>query len=145
MSVSIAATLDDLAGLDVIHGSELVARLRELESDIEDLEQDADGNDRQGELTQREKDELHELREELDKIEGLIQEIEGYSGDRIGDVALYADHYFPEHAKQYADDVHDLERQTRWPFNHIDWRAAADDLKADYTSIEIGSTEYWYR
>jgi hypothetical protein len=40
--------------------------------------------------------------------------------------------YFPEYAQQLADDCGMLPRDQRWPLNHIDWGAAAEELRQDY-------------
>lgn len=32
-----------------------------------------------------------------------------------------------------------------WPYNCIDWREAADQLKDDYSSVEFDGETYWYR
>jgi len=32
-----------------------------------------------------------------------------------------------------------------WPFNYIDWTAAAEELKDNYDCIEVDGIEYWFR
>lgn len=55
----------------------------------------------------------------------------------------FAEHYAEEYAEQFAGDVGVIDPHATWPMNHIDWDAAAEDLKDDYTEMEIlGATFY---
>lgn len=38
-----------------------------------------------------------------------------------------------------------LKGATEWPLRHIDWDAAAEELKQDYTSVEFDGVTYWIR
>ena len=62
-------------------------------------------------------------------------------------VTLIRDNYFVEYAKQYADDVGavDFSATAAWPFDHIDWESAADDLQFDYTALDFDGVTYWAR
>lgn len=82
-------------------------------------------------------------REERAMLRDALDEIgeEASSG-----VTLIADDYFEKYAQEYAEDVFSGDvKIDSWPFNRIDWEAAAEDLKVDYTSIEIDGDTYWYR
>lgn len=57
---------------------------------------------------------------------------------------LILDDYFQAYAQQLADDI-GATREEGWPNNCIDWEQAADQLKRDYTAIEIDGTTYWAR
>lgn len=82
-------------------------------------------------------------RSQLDELEEAYEEITGYSGD--GDSAtLIAEDEFVDHARELADDIHGIS-DLEWPFSHIDWDAAADDLRMDYSEIEIAGIYYLYR
>lgn len=67
---------------------------------------------------------------------------------------------FVEYAQDYADDMgafsvrvtnprtyreenYDLSQQ--WPFNHIDWKEAADELAVDWYEVEYKGTTYLAR
>lgn len=55
----------------------------------------------------------------------------------------FAEHYAEQYAREFASDVAGMDRSEPWPFNHIDWSAAAEALKTDYTEVEIlGATFY---
>lgn len=56
---------------------------------------------------------------------------------------LIAETYFETYAEELAEDVGAITRDANWPNNHIDWEEAADALKQDYTSVEIGAATYY--
>lgn len=58
---------------------------------------------------------------------------------------LIADSYFEEYAEQLADEIGAIDRDAGWPLNFIDWGAAAEALKADYTTIYFDGDEYLIR
>lgn len=55
-----------------------------------------------------------------------------------------SDDHFVEYAKDLASSV-SFNIDYEWPLNHIDWFAAADELKRDYTPFEFRGTTYWAR
>lgn len=59
---------------------------------------------------------------------------------------LIADSHFEDYARGYAEEIGAIENDMKWPANHIDWKAAADELQSDYTSVEFDGEEntYWY-
>lgn len=58
---------------------------------------------------------------------------------------LIRDSYFTEYAKELASDLGAIDEASRWPACHIDWDAAADALKMDYSSVEFSGVTYWGR
>jgi hypothetical protein len=60
-------------------------------------------------------------------------------------VTLVSDDYFEEYAQELAGDIGAIQADAKWPNNHIDWTAAADELKGDYTAIEYNGDTYWGR
>jgi hypothetical protein len=88
---------------------------------------------------------------ELATLEGVLDDLKGYGGDEQwrGDwypVMLIADSYFEDYARELAEDIHGNElRNASWPFDHIDWSAAAEACQQDYTSTDIVGSTYWYR
>jgi hypothetical protein len=90
---------------------------------------------------------------EFQLIKTLLEEVRGEGGDEKwrGDwypLGFIRDSYFTKYAEELAKDVGDVpskEEDIRWPFNCIDWEAAADLLKEDYSSVEIAGVTYWYR
>lgn len=59
------------------------------------------------------------------------------------DEYLISEHYFEHYAFKVAEGMGMVDRRDSWPYNHIDWEAAAEELKQDYTAISIRS-EYYY-
>lgn len=86
---------------------------------------------------------LHTLLEELERS-FPAGEWSDVRTDTACGVQGFAAHYAEEYAEEYAADVTCGWGATpEWPFNHIDWAAAAEDLKEDYTEVEIlGHTFY---
>lgn len=60
------------------------------------------------------------------------------------DATLIHESYFQTYAEQLAEDIGAISRDTKWPLNHIDWEAAAEELKSDYSTVDWnGETYYW--
>lgn len=120
---------------------------RDVEERITELEEARDADLEPGaELTeeQRKAWDTSEEGEELAALLALREEAEGYSDWQHG-ATLIRDSWFIEYAKQYADDIGRVEGAASWPYNHIDWEAAAEDLQQDYTSVEFDGVVYWVR
>ena len=49
------------------------------------------------------------------------------------------------YAMELAEDIGAIDKDASWPNTYIDWDAAADALKQDYTSVDFDGTEYWIR
>jgi len=118
-------------GADIIDSRDVIERIEELES----LEADATDDEPM----------LEEDAEELKRLRALAEDLEGYCSDWRHGETLIADAYFATYAEELASDIGAIDRNARWPLNHIDWNAAADELKQDYTSAEYGQTTYWAR
>ena len=117
---------------DVIDSRDVIERLEELQAEKEDLEN--------GELEAWEK----ENGEELKALEELAADGEGY-GDWDHGETLIRDTYFAEYAEELASDICAIDRNAIWPLNHIDWEAAAEELKTDYICLSFDGIDYWMR
>ncbi len=84
---------------------------------------------------------------ELKALKSLAEQAEGYADDWRHGAALVRESYFKEYAQQFADDIGavDRDRTMNWPYTCIDWDAAADELRMDYTSVEFDGVTYWVR
>jgi predicted nucleic acid-binding Zn-ribbon protein len=80
--------------------------------------------------------------EELAEIESLKDEV---GGEWKHGVQLIPESDFEDYARELAEDIGAIKRDMEWPCNHIDWAAAADSLKMDYTSTTFMGTDYLYR
>lgn len=86
-------------------------------------------------------DDESQLRDQLLRLRDQVNGPEWDSG-----ATLIRDSYFEEYARQYAEDIFSSElRDSQWPFNHIAWDDAADELRIDYTSVDFAGETYWYR
>lgn len=121
---------------DVVDSRDLVKRLAELQ------ELDEPGDDLAAEIDQ-------DLREERRILDKLIQEIRDYAGDQPEDgVTLVRESHFEEYARELHEDTTDLDVAkitSEWPYRHIDWEAAAQELLQDYTSIDWDGVTYYIR
>jgi hypothetical protein len=68
-----------------------------------------------------------------------------HSGDWQYGATLIHDNYFKTYAEQLADDIGAVNSEASWPLTHIDWSAAAEDLKQDYFSVDFDGQTYWIR
>lgn len=81
----------------------------------------------------------------LEKLEKLAEEGEGNASDWTDGATLIADDYFETYAQELAEDIGAIGKDLKWPACHIDWKAAAEALQQDYSSITYGETTYWVR
>lgn len=109
---------------DVLDTRTIMERISYLEIDEDSLDED-------------EQQELADLRQTEEDYSGS----EGWN-DGAG---LIRESYFREYAEELADDIGAIDRNARWPLDCIDWDKAADELKQDYTPLDVRGTEYWTR
>lgn len=91
------------------------------------------------------RDEVEEMEGELAPIKSMADEAEGYAPDWNYGEALIRDSYFEDYARDLACDIGAVDVNADWPACHIDWEAAADALKMDYTCIDFDGEDYWIR
>ena len=87
--------------------------------------------------------------EEAQKINAILDDLCGYGGnvDWRGDwypITLIRDSYFVEAMQELMQDIGDLPRNIP-DYLAIDWEKTANNLRVDYSNIEIDGTDYWYR
>lgn len=118
---------------DTIDSRDVIARIEELRSDLESAIGDSDH------------DSADEIRDELAPLEKVASDGESLSDWQYG-VTLVRDSYFESYARDLAEDMSgEAIRNASWPFNHIDWDAAAEALKIDYTEIDFDGVAYYAR
>ena len=79
--------------------------------------------------------------EELGELENLESEIPEFMRGE----ALIPEDDFEDYARQLADDIGAIDSDANWPTCHIDWEAAAADLRMDYTEVEYQGETYLAR
>lgn len=110
---------------------------RILISEIREMVADEDSPDHD---LYRELDEYD--RNRVDAIRELLQEIGSYAYDGL---TLIPEDDFEDYAREYAEDVGAFNDDSSWPYTCIDWEAAANELRTDYTCITFDGEDYLYR
>ena len=79
------------------------------------------------------------LEDEIDALQEVVDE-------GIDDTLVHED-YFREYAEELAVDIGAIAHGQRdhWPYTCIDWEQAADELKQDYSVIDIRGGTYYSR
>lgn len=114
---------------DVIDSRDVIAAIDELEQAVADL---APG------------EQLEEsLANDFTAFKALRDEASQYARDWEYGEMLIRDDYFETYAKELAKECYTL--PDTWPHRHIDWAAAAEELKQDYTAVDFGGVTYWVR
>jgi hypothetical protein len=80
-----------------------------------------------------------DLHEEWRKLDDFLSEVGGRADTAI------LDSHFETYAQELADDIGAIDRHAKWPLNHIDWEAAADELRHDYSTAEWDGHTYLYQ
>lgn len=124
---------------DIIDVSDIIERVKELETSIQDYENEDGDLDLHDEHISQ-KDELEELR-------GVLSELAGYGGDEQfeGDwypSTLIHDSYFETAMDELLEDIGDIPRDLPC---YLTITVDYDALQQDYSSVDIGSETYWYR
>lgn len=122
---------------DVIDSRDVIARIAELESERDDVMDDGDHDAIVG-WQQAYGDELDDLR-------AFASEGSDYCEDWEYGEALIRDSYFTTHARELAEDIGAIDSDAKWPATCIDWEAAANDLRSDYTALTFRGVTYWAR
>lgn len=56
-----------------------------------------------------------------------------------------SEYYFEDYARELAEDIGAIHDDAKWPNNFIDWPAAAEALKEDYSVYVFGLDTYYAR
>ena len=83
--------------------------------------------------------------EEYRALKALAEEAEGYASDWTYGAALIRETHFVEYAQELAEDIGTVKSDAEWPLRHIDWDAAAEELKQDYTEVDFDGVTYLVR
>lgn len=77
-------------------------------------------------------------------LKDLADEAGGASDWRSGET-LIRDSYFEDYAREFAEEIGAVNPDGGWPSSYIDWKAAAEALQQDYTSVDFDGVTYWLR
>lgn len=119
---------------DIIDSRDVIARITELEEMRDETPEDFGGAEA----------------EELAALTALAEEAEAHAPDWTYGEILIREDYFTEYAQTFAEDIGALPdgwNEGGWPMAHvtIDWEAAAEDLKMDYTEVDYDGVTYYVR
>jgi len=129
---------------DEISNSDNMIDIRDVIARVEELRENA-SNDHPDML----QDEIDVENKELTTLESLLNDLAGYGGDHQWEgswypVSLIRDSYFVDAMQELVQDIGDLPRDIP-SYLAIDWEKTADNLRADYSSVEFEGITYWYR
>lgn len=128
---------------DIIDSRDIMARIDELQSKRDDLE-DETGTDDEDEK----KAAQQALEEWDDENEEELEMWKAVADSGIADfnygVQLINENYFIRYCQELLQDIGDLPHNLPG-YIVIDWEATADNIKADYTEIDIGGNAYFVR
>lgn len=143
------------SGADILDVRDIIARVEELREERETFSERCDIAEPNTKFWTEAHKDLQVWDEgnegcELKAITELLSDLCGYGGDEQweGDwypVTLIHENYFTQYAQELADDIGAVDRDAKWPNTHIDWEAAAEDLKQDYSTVEFDGNTYYYR
>jgi hypothetical protein len=122
-------TLDDVRSEDHIDSRDLIELRESLASELEYTSVDSSPS----------REELTEAIAAIDKLAESGIEDWPYGAHFIADYA------FEDYARELAEDLGAIDRDASWPLTYIDWPAAADALKMDYTTVDFLGTTYYVR
>ena len=125
---------ESLRGEDYLDSRDLIARADYLRSLKEAHDADPDPSDRE-DLTDDEA-------EELAAIDKLAES--GIEDWQHGAQFIREDK-FEDYARDFAEDIGAIQKDAPWPCGHIDWTAAADELRQGYTSVDFLGEAYLVR
>lgn len=144
-------TKDISNNADVLDSRDVIARIEELqeERDQYPFGEDSDPeNDDPAKLHAEQHKGWAEANPEdaaeLAALESLAAEAEGYADDWKHGATLVRDTYFTDYAMEMLQDIGDLPKNIP-PYVVIDKEATAQNIRADYTSVDFDGVEYWVR
>ena len=126
---------------DAIDVRDIIARVEELEAEAQELNQTENFNL----WSHTRPDDA----EELKTLCAILDELSGNGGDEEwrGDwypVTLISKRTFEDHARELLEDCGTIPKDLPW-YVAIDWETTAQNIQADYTSVEIDGVTFWYR
>lgn len=99
-----------------------------------------DGVGTVNELDDDEYDRLVALRRLEDELGGDLD----YQANMLEPTMIHED-YFRTYAEELANDLGLIDGDADWPLTYLDWDAAADALKVDYTEVTLEGETYYRR
>ena len=118
--------------IDMVQG-----RIDDLDPEDEDYDDELSGLECERDNLQ---DELTGLEEEAEDIFELRDDCNFYARGET----LISEDVWDSYVRQLAEDIEGIDL-SQWPYNRIDWDAAANDLLVDYTTITFRGQDFYVR
>ena len=140
------STIEDLSGDNIFDMRDLIERFEELE---DERENEAQGDDDAADEVCLAAWDATDDGQEYRKLYEFLEDVKGGGGDEQwrGDrypLTFISDSYFTDYCRELVQDIGDLP-STIPGYLVIDWEATANNLRADYSSVELDGATYWYR
>lgn len=78
----------------------------------------------------------------MEKFETACDQLESLANN---EPTMVPESDFKSYAAQLAEELDMIPENATWPNNHIDWEAAANELKQDYSEVTIDGVTYLTR
>jgi len=144
---------EPVPGDNIIDSRDLISMYEDLNEEHEDLLANVERLEEEAndlyhkELLEAAREELKEWEEEhleeLETLQAVIEEGESISSEWRHGTTLIHEHYFVDYAMDLGRDIGVISDFNSWPARHIDWEAAAEELKMDYDLIRYGEHRYY--
>ncbi len=145
-------------GSDIIDVRDIIGRVEALEDELLAVfneQQVIEGDDTEtddpldGAFREWCKATVHEDAAEYLALCEILDDLCGNGGDeqwrgKWFPVTLISEDYFTEYAKDLVQAIGDLPRDIP-SYLEIDWDATAENIKVDYSTVEIDGDTYYYR
>lgn len=140
---------------DVIDSRDVIARIEELEGERDsafeaahsnwDSDETVRGDMSRDDFAQEHWETVNPGEaDELKHLLALQDEAEGYAPDWKYGACLIRSTYFVEYCEELCKDIGDLPKDIPH-YIEIDWTATAENIKADYTTVDFDGVEYYVR
>ena len=124
--------LSDFTSENTIDPNDIQELLETLQSELDDIMDDREnfhGTD----------DYINDLNDQINVLTDVLTEVNL-------DETLIRDSYMNDYLIELVHDIGDLPKDLPWYIeSNIDWDGVCDDLKMDYSCVEIDGVEYWQR
>lgn len=130
----------------VIDSRDIQDTIDDLQTEYDDLvEAYEDATDDDDEAAENLANWLEENGNAFTTLLACKEEVEQYTSEWDDGAYMIADNHFEDYAQELAEDTGAIDRKAKWPLTHIDWDAAAEELKYDYAEVTIAGRSYWVR
>lgn len=131
---------------DIIDSRDIQDTIDDLQTEYDDLvESYEDATDDDDEAAENLANWLEENGNEFVTFLEIKEEVEQYTSEWDCGTIMISDAHFEDYARELAEETGAIDRNAKWPLTHIDWDAAAEELKYDYAEVAIAGKSYWVR